>query len=191
MKYFYLCLFTFYFLLVLACRPAAAPVSVSDKPIYINDIPQTNQPMPPLKPLGEMTWTKSDGTEQKLKEFRGKVVLLDFWATYCPPCIKAIPHLNELQTKYGADNLQIIGLNVGGEEDQPKVPAFAEKYQINYTLAIPEDALSRFIFGKETTIPQTAIFDRNGKFVEKFVGFDDTIQKDLDAAIERTINSGN
>ena len=44
----------------------------------------------------------------------GKAVILDFWATFCPPCIEEIPHLNSLQAKYGIENLQIVGLNVGG-----------------------------------------------------------------------------
>ena len=57
----------------------------------------------PLKPLPEMSWTGFEGTVQKLKDHHGKVVILDFWATYCPPCIEEIPHLMELQAKYGAD----------------------------------------------------------------------------------------
>lgn len=190
MKIFVLCLFILYLPIVSGCRPAAAPVSVSTKPISINNVPQTNLPMPPSKPLEEMSWTTLDGKRQTLGELKGKVVLLDFWATYCPPCIKAIPNLNQMQTKYGADTMQIVGLNVGGEEDAPKVPAFAEKFQINYILATPENALTSFIFGQETAIPQTAIFNRKGEFVEKFIGFDDKIQVKLDAAIERVVNSG-
>ena len=99
MRLIYFLLFTFYFLLALACQPAAAPISVGNKPVSINNIPQTNVPLPPSKPLGEMSWTIFDGAkEQKLKDLQGKVVVLDFWATYCPPCLEEIPHLNYLQT---------------------------------------------------------------------------------------------
>jgi len=188
MKLLYFLLFTFAFCLFSACRPAAAPVSISNKPVSINNIPQTNLPMPPTKPLGEMNWTNFEGKTQKLAELKGKVVVLDFWATNCPPCLEEIPHLVELQTKYGADNLQIFGLHVGDEEDAKRVPAFAEKLKINYALANPEDALIGFMFAQNTAIPQTAIFDREGKLVQKFIGFNEDIKNDLDKVIEQAIN---
>src|SRR5438477_644437 len=120
MKRFVILLSLFAVLLSTACRPAAAPVSVSSKPVSINDRPRTNLPLPPKKPLEEMTWAAGDGKTQTLKDLQGKAVILDFWATYCPPCKEEVPHLNALLARYGADNLTIIGLNVGGEEDQPK-----------------------------------------------------------------------
>jgi thiol-disulfide isomerase/thioredoxin len=171
------------------CRPAAAPVTVSNRPVSINDVPQTNVPMPPSKPIGEMTWKGFDGKDQKLKDLQGKVVILDFWATYCPPCIEEIPHLNALQAKYGVENLQIVGMHVGGDEDRPKVPEFVERLRISYPLAEPEDALTKFIFSTRSDIPQTAIFDRRGVMVKKIVGFSDEIKKDLDTTVEMAINS--
>lgn len=142
-----------------------------------------------------MSWTKFDavtnidGGINKLKDLQGKAVILDFWATYCPPCIEEIPHLKSLQAKYGKENLEIIGLHVGGDDDRPKVPAFAEKLKIDYPLATPENELSSFIFGRETAIPQTAVFDRQGKLVEKFVGFGPQIKDRMDAAVEKAVNS--
>ena len=195
MKVLAFLLFTFAFLLSTACRPAAAPVSISNKPVSVNDVPVTNQPLAPTKPIEEMTWavmdteTTLEGNVYKLKDFQGKAVILDFWATYCKPCIEEIPHLKELQKKYGKENLEIVGMHVGGDEDRPKVPAFAKRLKIDYPLAIPEEELSRFIFGRETAIPQTAIFDRQGKLVKKFIGFDPQIKKEMDAAVEQAINS--
>lgn len=165
---------------------AAAPVSVGNKPVSINDRPLKDTQARPLKPIAEMSWTTFEGPVQKLKDFHGKVVILDFWATYCPPCIEEIPHLMELKQRYG-DDLVLIGLHVGGEEDRPKVPEFVERLKISYPLATPEDALTSFIFGQETAIPQTAIFDRSGKLVKKIVGFDQTIKKELDDAVAATI----
>jgi len=165
---------------------AAPPVAVGNKPVSINDQPMKDAPSRPLKPVAEMNWTTFEGNVQKLKDFPGKVVILDFWATYCPPCIEEIPHLMELKAQHGED-LVLIGLHVGGEEDRPKVPEFVEKLKINYPLATPEDALTSFIFGQETAIPQTAIFDRNGKLVKKIVGFSPEIKKQLDDAVAQTI----
>ncbi len=182
-------LFTFAFLLGSGCRPAAAPVSVSDKPVSINDRRTTNAPLPPSKPFEMMSWTNSDEKVQKMSDLKGKAVILDFWATYCEPCKREIPHLNSLIAKYGKENLHIVGLNVGGEEDRPKIAAFIANTRIDYEIAFPEDALSNFIFSERSDIPQTAIFDRKGKLITKIIGFSDQIQKDLDAAVEQAVRS--
>lgn len=174
-------------MLVSACG-AAAPVSVGNKPVSINDRPLKDAPSRPLKPVPEMSWTTFDGPVEKLKDFQGKVVILDFWATYCPPCIEEIPHLMELKSTYGED-LVLVGLHVGGDEDRPKVPEFVERLKINYPLATPEDSLTQYIFGQESAIPQTAIFDRSGKLAKKIVGFDPKIKLELDQAVESVIKT--
>ena len=174
-------------LLISACRPAAAPVSVGNKPISVNGVPARDADAQPLKPVSEMSWTGFEGNVAKLKDLQGKAVILDFWATYCPPCIEEIPHLMELQARYGADNLHIVGLHVGGEEDRPKVPEFVDRLKINYPLATPEDALTAFIFGQQTAIPQTAVFDRKGRMVKKIAGFSPAIKTELDAAVAAAI----
>ncbi len=176
-------------LLILSCRPAAAPVAVSNRPIRAGEAPQTNLPMPPKRPITEMVWTTLEGTTANMGELRGKAIILDFWATYCPPCRDEIPHLNELQAKYGTDKLQIIGLNVGGDEEKPKILAFAKEYKISYPIAFPEDDLLQFVTAGDDRIPQTAVFDREGKLVTKIVGFDNSAIKALDAAVEAAIAS--
>ena len=187
MKRLFLLLFPFAFLLVTACRPAAAPVTVGNKPVSINDVPLKDAPGRPMKPVPEMSWTSFDGNIKKLRDFQGKVVILDFWATYCKPCIEEIPHLKELQAKYGSDNLLVVGLHVGGKEDEPKVPEFVERLKITYSLAYPEDALTSYIFGQDTAIPQTAIFDRKGRLIKKIVGFDPKIKIELDEIVEKAV----
>lgn len=175
-------------LLVLSCRPAAAPVAISNQPI-VNGVPQVNLPLPPRKPVSEMTWVTTDGQTAAFGSLRGKVVILDFWATYCPPCRDEIPHLNQIQAKYGTEKLQVVGLNVGGEDDRPKIPAFAKRYSISYPIAFPEDALLEFVSGNDDRIPQTAVFDRNGNMITKIVGFDDNVKRQLDAAVEKALSN--
>jgi len=189
MRFFCFLLFTFYLLLALACRPSAAPVSISDKPVSVNGVRQTNALS--TKDTENLGWESFEGKPEKLADFKGKVVVLDFWATYCPPCLEEIPHLVELQNQYGAENLQVIGLHVGGEEDSPKVPAFVERLKINYALAYPEDALSNALLGNDYAIPQTFVFNREGELVKKFVGFDAQIKMDLDRAIAQAIKPQN
>lgn len=178
-------LFLLPFILFLAsCQPSAAPVSISNKPVSINGIPDKSLPVKNIENLG---WEAFDGNHQTLNDFKGRVVVLDFWATYCPPCLEEIPHLVTLQSQYGAENLQIVGLHVGGEEDRAKVPAFVEKLKINYVLAYPEDNLTQSLLGNDYNIPQTFVFDKNGKLTRKFVGFDEKIKTDLDQAIEQSL----
>src|SRR3954447_5130859 len=87
MKYFYFLLFAL--CLCAACRPAAAPDSISNNPVSVNEVPVANQPLPPAKPVEEMTWavidskTNLEGNINKLRDFQGKAVVLDFWATNC------------------------------------------------------------------------------------------------------------
>lgn len=189
MRFIIFWLLTFSLLLVTACDPAK-PVSISETEIGRNRMPRTNMPMPPKKPIEQLGWKILDGKNERFSEYKGKVVILDFWATYCPPCIEEIPHLNELQTKYGEKGLQVIGLHVGGEEDEPKVPAFVDRLKIDYTLATPEDDLIYSLLGTDSSIPQTIVFDRNGKLVRKFVGYDEIVKNQLDELVEKTVNAG-
>jgi thiol-disulfide isomerase/thioredoxin len=172
-----------------ACRPSASPVSVSNRPVSVNGVPQTNLPMPPLKNVENLGWQTFDNKQTKLGEMKGKVTVLDFWATYCPPCLEEIPHLVSLQEKYGAQGFEVVGLHVGGEEDRPRVPEFVEKLKMNYTLAYPEDDLTDALLGGNSAIPQTFVFGRDGKLIRKIVGFDSEKKAELDAAVEQAIRN--
>ena len=171
------------------CQRAAAPLAVSNQPVSINDRPTNDRPATPTKPIAEMSWTDGQARVQKLSDLKGKAVILDFWATFCPPCRKEIPHLNSLIAKYGKDNLQIVGLNVGGPEDKPEIPKFLAATKMDYPIAYPEDDLSRYIFAERDDIPQTAVFDRNGRMITKIIGYSPEVEKRLDAAVEQAIKS--
>lgn len=186
MRSYALYVLPFAFCLISACNPAA-PVSISNQPVSINNVPRTNLPLPPLKNAGDLGWRSFAGENIKLADLKGKIVVLDFWATYCPPCLEEIPHLNDLQTKYG-ENIRVVGLHIGGAEDEARVPEFVQRLKIIYSLAYPEDALANALMGADNSIPQTFVFDKNGRLVKKLVGFDNFIKADLDAAIEQFIN---
>ena len=164
----------------ISCRPAAAPVSVSTRPASVND-------MPVRKPLKEMNWTTADGKTASLTELEGKAVILDFWATYCPPCKDEIPHLNDLQAKFGPAGLRVIGLNSGGPEDRPKIADFLKETAINYEMAFPEDDLVQLAFEGDDRIPQTLVIDRKGRIVKKIVGFNEQLRGQLDAAVQTAL----
>lgn len=187
MRFLYVYILISALLLMTACDPAK-PVSISNERIDRNRMPRMNLPVPPSKPIEQLGWKILDGKNEKLGDYQGKVVVLDFWATYCPPCIKGIPHLKQLQAKYNDKGFQVIGLHVGGEEDAPQVPAFIERFKIDYPIATPEDELSYALLGTDNRIPQTLIFDRTGKLVKQFVSFDEAIAKQIDQVVEETVS---
>ncbi|HEY0173175.1 MAG TPA: TlpA disulfide reductase family protein [Pyrinomonadaceae bacterium] len=158
-------------------------------------MPRTNLPMPPVSashgeslpvasggsPRG--AWTQLDGRRVSLEDLRGQVVVLDFWATYCPPCREEIPHLVRLQKQFGAQGFKVIGLNVGGPDDRPKVPEFVKLYGIQYELAEPDPDTTRLFLADDSAIPQTFVLDRRGRLVRHFVGYDAEVASELERAV--------
>lgn len=171
------------------CRPAATPVSISSNPVQPYRMPRTSVPAGPPKPVGELGWKVFDGPSETIGDLKGKVIVLDFWATYCPPCLEEIPHLRSLQAKYGPKGFQVIGLHVGGDEDRPRVPAFKERLNIDYPIATPEDSLVYQLLGDDSRIPQTLVFNREGKLVEQMVSYDENVKRQLDRAVEKAVNA--
>ena len=159
--------------------------------------PRTNLPMPPIESahktaadaaLPRGAWTQPDGRRASLEDLRGQVVILDFWATYCPPCREEIPHLVRLQRQFGPQGLKVIGLNVGGEKDIPKVPDFVKQYGIQYQLAEPDDETVRLFLAYDNNIPQTFVLDRQGKIVLHIVGYDRDAAAELDRAVTNALS---
>jgi thiol-disulfide isomerase/thioredoxin len=122
-----------------------------------------------------------------MSEYKGKVVILDFYATWCAPCRDSIPHLVGLQKKYEEQGLIVVGLNVGGPGDEEEVPAFAKEFGIQYTLAQPDEELVHFLLAGSDSIPQTFVFDRQGQLVERLIGFGPSSGKLIDGAVESAL----
>ena len=134
-------------------------------------------------------WELSAGKRARISDFKGKVVLLDFYATWCEPCRQETPHLVALHQKYQSQGLQIIGLNVGGEDDYGQVPEYRQSFGIEYPLGIPDDELIEQLLGDNGNIPQTFLINRQGKLVSHLVGFSETRAPELQRFIESELQS--
>ena len=107
------------------------------------------------------------GNIHRLSDYCGRVVIIDFWATYCPPCKKEIPHFIELQEEYGDKGLTILGIALDAEY---KVRKFYEEHKINYPVLLSDGKVTAK-YGGIKFIPTTFIVSPEGKILNKYIGY--------------------
>ncbi len=121
------------------------------------------------KPAADFNVKRLDGQTLQLSALKGKVVLLDFWATWCPPCRAEIPHFKELYDQYKGKGLEIIGLALD-QDGEATVRSFAQQNGIQYPLAMGSQALTQ-AYGGILGIPTTFLIDKQGKIAQKYIGY--------------------
>jgi peroxiredoxin len=125
-------------------------------------------------------------TAVSLKGLRGKVVLVDFWGTFCEPCKKSFPKLQALNTKYGASGFQIVGISEDEAEDKDKIPSFADTYGAKFSLGWDEDkAIARAY--KPETMPSSFIIDKKGVVRYAHVGYHDGEEVEVEKEIQELL----
>lgn len=135
-----------------------------------NDKPKTAYPPAPSA-IMQNEIKMLDGSTFKLEDKKGKVVLVNMWATWCGPCIGEMPHFVELQEKYKDKGFEVIGLD-SDDEAKDEIEAFAAKQKLNYQLGWADGKLlMEFVkLSKLQGIPQSIIIDRDGKLNGVFAG---------------------
>ncbi|MBC8468649.1 MAG: TlpA family protein disulfide reductase [Planctomycetes bacterium] len=130
-----------------------------------------------------------NGNKVSLSDFKGKVVILDFWATWCPPCVKEIPHFIELYDKYKDQGLAIIGISVD-QQGISIVKAFKEKFNINYPILMAERQVV-IAYGNIRSIPTAFVIDKSGNIQRVYVGYRDKAVFEADIKeLLQSVNTG-
>lgn len=120
----------------------------------------------------------------ELTSYRGKVVLLNFWATWCGPCLTEMPTFTEWQNKYSSEKFQVIGISM--DDAAPDVIAMANKLKLNYPVLMGDEHLG-IAYGGVLGLPVTFLIDRHGKIRERYQGASDLT--DIKREIESLLNT--
>lgn len=144
----------------------------------IGSAPQRNSPAP------DFSLPDLNGRSLQLSSYRGKVVLLDFWATWCTPCQEEIPHLVELQNSYRGWGLEIIGVSMDDSADP--VREFYQRFRMNYPVVMGNAEIGER-YGGVLGLPIAFVIDRDGRIYKEHIGATDVsvLERDVKELLAR------
>ena len=151
---------------------------------------QVFQLAPSAKPRPTTTWRDGNGKAISLAKFKDKVVLVNFWATWCPPCIRELPSIDRLQASLGGDNFTVVAVSIdrGGK---PVAMLLVKRLKIKHlTLYLDKESKTARDLGVRS-MPTTFIFDRMGREVGKLEGGAEWDDKDAVALVKFFIDNPN
>lgn len=131
----------------------------------VQSLPKPDLDAGPLQVLPAFTYADLDDTARSSREWLGKVLVINFWATWCPPCRREIPDFIALQKNHGERGLQFIGIAIDSRQD---VAAFAKEIGINYPVLLGEThaiTLAQSLGNRFGALPFSAVFDRGGNLI--------------------------
>lgn len=116
------------------------------------------------------------GAEVDLRDFRGKYVLLNFWATWCPPCVQELPSLNELAREFEERGLVVLGVSV--DEDREAYENFLERFDVSFPTVRDPERVAANRYGT-MKYPESYLIDRDGVVVQKYVGAENWMRPEI------------
>ena len=138
------------------------------------------EPAPPFSGIN-----LNSGQQVSLDDYRGKVVFLDFWASWCPPCLASLPAYDQMRQEIGTGEFEIIAINV--DEDTADGLEFLTKHPVSYpVLGDPEGQIG--IPYKIRSLPRSFLVDRNGQIIASHRGFKEGDENKLEAEITGLLN---
>jgi thiol-disulfide isomerase/thioredoxin len=145
-------------------------------------VSQAQNTLPTAPPFTIKTF---EGKTVKLADLRGKPVVLDFWATWCRPCRAAMPHLDAVQKRFGAERLVVIGLSVDEEDVDHDVRRFAHDLGVSFRLGMANEKVLD-LYGPIRSLPTTFFISRQGEVVRRVKGYIDP--ETLDSYVLELVN---
>ena len=136
-------------------------------------------------PAPDFTLTSLDGRKVKLSDFRGKAVLLNFWATWCEPCKIEMPWFIELQKQYGPQGLQVVGIAMD-DSGVKEIGDFAKKMNVNYPIVIGKESVGDQ-YGGIPYLPSTFYIDRDGKVIDRIFGL--VSRSEIESDVQKALAS--
>ena len=132
------------------------------------------------------------GVEQSLGSLKGRIVILNFWATYCIPCRKEMPDLAALQNKFAPFGVQVIGVSTDDLEDRAKVLEFVRETKVNFPIWIGGSIEHMMSFGLGGALPGTVVIDREGNVFKSISGVIDQamLRKEIESLLAASDKSG-
>ena len=126
------------------------------------------------------------GTEQTLSQFKGRIVILNFWATFCLPCREEMPDLAMIQNEYAALGVQVIGASTDAVSDRPKILNFIKETKVNFPIWMGATTADMSRFGLGGALPGTVVIDKTGKILRVISGIvkAEELRKDIDGMLQ-------
>ena len=136
----------------------------------------------------ELNLQDMNGKAVNLSDYKGKVIILDFFATWCPPCKQEIPDFVELQKEYGDQGFTMIGVSLSGASDMRK---FASRHGINYPVLMDSRKVQA-AYGPVRSIPTTLVLDQNMNVVKQYIGYKpkSVFEADITTLLNKNKNEG-
>ena len=138
-----------------------------------------------LAPASDFALDSLNGNIVHLSDFRGNVVLVNFWATWCGPCKILTPWLVELRNQYHPQGLEILGIALDEDATEVEIGEFSDKMKINFPILIGNENVAR-AYGGIPAMPATFLISRDGKIVETIVGLKS--KGELEGSIKKAID---
>jgi thiol-disulfide isomerase/thioredoxin len=172
--------------IVAACSSSEQPTNTLTKP---SDYP------PLSSSIAEAPFGMIDGSISKISDRKGKVVLINLWATWCGFCLQEMPHLVAMQNELGPKGFTVLGLDIGDQntgapESVEQINAFAAKMNLNYELARIDGALTARLqkIAQANAVPTSFLIDREGRLRGRFVGGSVKVVEQMKELTTRVVN---